>query len=297
MTDASAGIRANGTNDYGWKHAVVIIDAANIGDFELMSNRRDLRAGKVRQLVKLLKEGGHFESTFVVNLRDGKYRLIDGNHRFESISKFLAEYPSRRVKVALNVYEDLSEEEELEKYTAWNLGAKQTTNDFIKLHWDEVPQFAKMQTSAGFPISIRHAWSGQKMEAKLLLNAYFVKGYAGDYPGPSMGNGQSFIAKSKLLTRDDLLILRQLMVDYLAVFGAPDSKSNYYRPAVFQPLVDIWLRNYEQVPSNDLQKRFRRVVGHHKLVEYAQQSGTMQTCQFARKDLLSIMNGKAPRLV
>jgi hypothetical protein len=287
-------LRSVGTTGFNWTYAIATIDSATINQFVVLANRRDIRQGKVRQLVRLLKDGKHFESAFVVNIVDEQHRLIDGNHRIEAIRKFIADHPGRKVRVAMHVYRDLSPKEELEMYTTWNLGTKQTTNDFIKLHWDEVPQFKRLQVEKGFPVSIAPTWSGKAVEAKLLLNAFFAKD-ALPYSGPSMVNGQTFIAKAKLISEEDIATLHAAVTDIVAVFGQPDSKSPYYRPAVLQPVLDIWFRNYTKHTSEQLRKKLGRLIGNFRVLDYANQSGTMQTCIFARKDYLTLMNGSAVR--
>jgi hypothetical protein len=44
-----------------------------------------------------------------------------------------------------------------------------------------------------------------------------------------------------------------------------------------------------------MKKRFKKIIGHKTVVDWAAGSGTLQNCQFARRDFLMLMNGSSTR--
>jgi len=282
-------LRAVGTNTYKWVYETAIIDKNNIDDYEILTNRRDIRSGHVRKLRKLLEAGKHFESALVVNRKGKKLRLIDGNHRIEAIRLFLEMYPERKVKCGMHVYDNLDEEAERETYKTWNSGLRQSTNDFIKQYWDEVPFFKRVQKATGFPHNTGVTWSTHQMEARLLIGAYFGSKLP-VYNGPFAGNGESFIEESRKLKKDDATLMKGFMLEYINIFSAPEKTNNYYRPTIFSGMMDIWMKNYNRVPAEIMQKKMKAVLGNAFVVQWGPQSGTIPNCVLARRDLLSVMN-------
>ncbi|MAG92007.1 hypothetical protein CMO83_05000, partial [Candidatus Woesearchaeota archaeon] len=80
------------------------------GKFEILTNRRNIAKSTVNSIFDGLINNKHFDSSFVVNKDNGKFRLIDGNHRYEAIVKYLAANPENRVEVTLHVYKELDED-------------------------------------------------------------------------------------------------------------------------------------------------------------------------------------------
>ncbi|GAI22161.1 unnamed protein product [marine sediment metagenome] len=109
------------------------INVDNIGDFVLLEHARKCRTSKVSQLKKLLLGGEHFDAPIVIN-QNSKKRVIDGQHRILAIKKAIEINPDITVEVLLAKYKDLDEAEERDVFNRWNIGTKQSTDDFIKMH-------------------------------------------------------------------------------------------------------------------------------------------------------------------
>ena len=117
-----------------------VIDSSNISKFFInQRDRRQIRQGKVKELQALLKNGGHFNSPFVVNEMENFWRLIDGNHRLEAIIGAIKEDKKFSITIWMAVYRNLTPTQEREIYSVWNKGTAQSSTDFLKAHFEIVP--------------------------------------------------------------------------------------------------------------------------------------------------------------
>jgi len=257
--------------------------------FIRLHNRRDIRKTVVNKLLRVLEEGGHFETPLMTNRVNGKERLLDGNHRIEAIGKYLTKYPERKVEVWIFYYEDLTKDEEREMYTKWNLGTKQNTNDFVKQYWDKI--YITKLFKGNFPVKVTPCWSQSSIEFKTL-----VFGYLGTrsetYTGGFHGSAIDFIEECKKLGDKSFKHIREFMKDYMSVFGNPDKKNMHYKTSVFYSLFRIWMDNLHKKSMTDIQAAFLRVRGHERVVYYSSLGGTRELCQQSRLDLLNAINGK-----
>jgi hypothetical protein len=268
-----------------------VIGKAELNDFVLLSNRRDIRGGVVNKLARLLKSGGHFESPFVTNrINDHKERLIDGNHRYEAIKQVIDENPNFKVEVIIVYYEDLNPQEERQLYTTWNSGTKQNTNDFVKQYWTTIP-IVKLMNREGFAYPVRHIWSKKAIEFKTLVGGYLTKNDA-TFIGGYQGSAFDFIIESQSLGANDCKVIDAFLKEYIAVFGNPDKKSIHYRQAVFYSLFRIWLENKGSKNPALIATALRRVRNHPVVVRYANLGGTRENCVTCARELLEIINGQ-----
>lgn len=287
-------LRSLGTSEYRWKYTQLIVDQDNINDFIFLENRRQIRKATITRLVQLLASGGHFESPIVVNKVDDKYRLLDGNHRTEAMITFFTRYPNRRIKVPICYYEDLTIEEEREVYTKWNLGTKQNWNDFVKQYWDTFSITKKLKMTKGFPCDVGPAWTTKRMEFRLMVSAY-LGSQSDTYIGMYQRNVMEFIDACQQLNDGDLQIMKVMMQEYIDIFGLPDKKSMYYRPAVYAPIADIWYRNSKNMMPHKIQARLKKLLGSERVVHWGTQGGSRTNLIQARKDFVEVMNGTRKR--
>ena len=142
----------------------IILDKDSMELIELV-NQRQIRQTQVNSILRSLKKGEHFDSMFVVNVNNGKkkVRVIDGGHRTTALDKYFA-----KVRVSMAVYKDLTAHEEKIVYTKWNLGVKQTIEDFINSYRSEIPLYDYMLEM--LPVSIYG--SKNKMRLRYIVDAY-----------------------------------------------------------------------------------------------------------------------------
>jgi len=281
-------MRKDGINKIQAKGKKVILSKKNLKKFEKLMNRRDIRKGKVNKLCTLLEKGNHFETPLMTNIKNGKERLIDGNHRMEAIEKYLGKNPERKVESWIFYYENLTEEQERKIYTKWNLGTKQTTNDFVKQYWDTFP-IVKIIEQNGFPWNTNYVWTSKAIEFKLLISSYLNKNDK-IFRGFSMNSAIEFIEQVNKLKEDDYYKIRSFLKEYMAIFGNPDRRNTYYRPTIFSAMFRIWLDNLEK-SLKEIKNSFIKLRGHERIIYFSQFGGTRDICIQCRKDLLNVING------
>ena len=105
-----------------------------------------------------------------VNVNNGKrkIRVIDGGHRTEALKKYFESNNDAKVKVSMAVYKDLSESEERAVYTKWNLGVKQSIDDFIWSYRIEIPEYENILNE--LPVTVYG--SSEKIKARYVIDAY-----------------------------------------------------------------------------------------------------------------------------
>jgi len=293
MTEEESNLRVIGTSTKGWKYKTMILHKGNINkDFVVLLNRRDIRKGNVSKLNGVLLKGEHFETPLVANRLNNKWRLIDGNHRYEAIKRLLERYPKRKVEIGVCYYENLTEDEEKMVFTKWNLGAKQSLSDFLKQYWQDI-RITKKLKKPFFPWEISHKW-GQgltpAMEFKQLIGPYLVKDSDGDsvitHPGPAM----NFIEASQELGDSDLKVLKQFMEEYMDTFGNPDKRNPMYRGCPFIVAMRIWLKNYGKINPAAMKKRLRKLQGHERAMFWSTQGASRTNMIQCLRDFLEVIN-------
>jgi len=280
-------IRAMGTTWQKWKYTTMIMGKDEIENLEPLDCKRQVRSSNVSKLRRLLEAGKHFETPFVCNKVGKKWRLLDGNHRFEALRQFFDKFPARRVQVAVCYYEDLDADEERNIFTIWNLGTKQTTNDFVKLHWDEIP-ITKLMKKPSFPWNVSPYPSPNTIEFKLLTAPYLVKDSQYDYR--FHGSAHDFIEAAKLLGKDDLPVLKQFLQEYIELFGQPEKGNIMYRPCNFIATMRIWLNNRTQVTPDKMKKRLSKLRNCERSVYWSGQSNNTDSVRQCFKDFLEVVN-------
>ena len=269
----------------------VILDKQNIKRFVKLTNRRDLRTGVVNKLVKVIENGDHFETPLMVNRKKDKDRLLDGNHRVEAIEKYLTNNPADKIEVVLFYYEDLTVDEERKMYSKWNLGTKQTLNDFIKQYWNAIPIVKLIAKDTKFPCKVTQKWAKDSIEFKQFIQAYLMSKSkvfgAGRHP-----TALEFIEVCQKLGEKDLRVMRAFMTDYVDVFGKPDRRNMHYKKAVFTSLMRLWIDNYQAVGYSDMKKHFTKIRGHERVVYYsALGAANLEIVRQCHIDLRGTLNG------
>lgn len=181
------------------------LNASNINDYEVFENNRNIRKGQLKSLRKAMCMPNirHPTTPFVLNIREEKQRIIDGQHRHIIFDDFLRRYPERSIEVIFCIYEGLSNEEERQVYRIWNIGAKQNTTDFINCYKDEIPYLELFCMSTNSSIY----GSTHKQKVKQIADAWFSseKMKQGTMCGYFETDLVAYIDKMIALSKEDVL--------------------------------------------------------------------------------------------
>ena len=288
-------LREVGTSTYPWVYKRDVVSKNDTKKFVVLNNRRDIRNTHVSKLRRILEAGEHYDTPLVVNFRNGKYRLLDGNHRYESMCQLLEKYPERKIAVGLCVYTDLDDAQEKVIYTRWNSGSKQNFNDFVKQYWDDISVALKMERS--FACKVRPSWGGSGvMEFRSLMKPYVThKRNPNTQDMSFQGGAMDFIHACQNLDTEDYKITKAFMTEYMSIFGVPDRKNKYYCAPTFPSMFGIWLKNYERISAASMRKKLAKITGHERFVYWCGQGGTRTNVYFCMRDLTAVMNASVKR--
>lgn len=280
-------MRVDGINKIEAKTKKIVVDKDNVSQLIMMGNRRDIRSGKVRKLYQILEHGKHFETPIVTSIRESVERVLDGNHRVEAISKYLLKHPERKVELWVFYYENLNCEEEKQKYTTWNLGTKQTTNDFVQQYWDEIPILKMFGKNPTFTVS--HKWQSHAIEFKTLMSVYLTRNEK-KFQGGFGGSAMDFIEECKKLGNADFLVVKNFLDEFMSIFGAVDRDNYHYKQAVFFAIQRIWLDNYKYKNPAEMRKYLKRLVMNTTVIYYQKLGGTRENTTRCRDEFLKDLN-------
>lgn len=270
-----------------YKTTKVVVTKDNIDDlFVVTKNRRQIRKTGVGNLKTQLNQGKHFETPLVANKIDDKYRLLDGNHRYEAMKDYFDKHEDEKIEININYYEDLTKDAEKEVYTKWNLGTKQTRNDFLQQYFDNI-QVVKLFEN-DFPCSVGVYPQKNEISFGRILDAYSIA------TSPSGGfgiihSGKLMVDRAKRLTSTDYQYLFAYFSIHKASFG--DIENNEYINACILPgLMKVWWDNKIRFKAKDFVKYFKqRLFNKTGLLIWAKQHGPGAKAQ-AYTNIKSMLN-------
>jgi hypothetical protein len=256
------------------------------GKFVKLLNRRRIAPNVVKKLHQSLENGKHFDSPFVVNERDGKLRLIDGNHRMDAIEKYLGANPTHRVEVTLNIYEGLDDQEEKDLFTSWNLGRKQNTNDVVKQYEDNIDIFKLMKKDFPVPVS---AYGGITAISFFKLVGSYISTKGPKFQGGFIGSPWNFIDKSQELGHSDYNLMKAFMNDFQKAFG-PIKNNRFMRTTPFTAIMRIWVDNKQNMLPEKMINYFKlKLVNDKRADDLGSMSGR-GACVYVRGQYLVLLN-------
>ena len=259
--------------------------------FEILTNRRNISNSTVNSIFDGLINDKHFDSSFVVNKVKEKYRLIDGNHRYESIIKYLAANPDNRVEVTLHVYKNLNEAEEKLLYTLYNKGKKQSTNDFVQQYKDEIPLWKIITDPRTFPAKVSVYGGINAISFYKLVGAY-ISCLKPRFTGGYFGKPLDFIEDSKQLGHSDVKLMGEFLKDYLKAFG-PLRNNKWFRTTPLTAIMRIWIDNRENFRPDKMVKWFQEKLAMDAEAIDLGSSGGQGATKYARdKYLIKLNNGR-----
>jgi hypothetical protein len=283
-------MREDAVNRIEAKTTKIVLDSKSIKDeFIRLDNRRDIRSAQVNRLYKVLEAGKHFETPVVTHLQKNKHRLLDGNHRHEAMLRYLEKHPNRKIELWIFYYENLDESQEKEYYTKWNSGIRQTTNDFVKQYWKEIPFTHWVKNDSSFPYPISHIWTSNAIEFKLLVGGYTARNTK-SFIGGFSGSAIEFIEKAKQLTKEDYKVIKAFLTEFMGIYGMPDKQNVHYNLNTFNSIMRIWLDNLKRVSYQTMKKALTKLRNCERIIYFDKFSGSRSTSSELRFELLKLLN-------
>lgn len=262
-----------------------IIDENTIKQFIFTENRRKIRNGVVEDISYSLNRGQCFDEPIHVNFREEQYRIVDGNHRMTAVTKYLDNNPQDSIEINLAIYNGLTDEEERRLFDVLSSVAKQTMNDFVKIHFDEVEIFHMINDD--FPIPIKIYATTANLSYANLMNVWFCKeGMYWNY----QSKRNNFLDDCKRMKRADHHDMVKFFDVLIKYFGKPEMVNPYYKPIPLWIITSLYFRNSGVIDQEELWKRLKeKVFADFKIIEHAT-SRNREVGMELRKYLVDKMN-------
>jgi len=261
----------------GYEIETMMVTKDNINKFEVMENRRQIGEYHVRNILASLGRGKNSMGVIIVNRKQNRIRLIDGNHRIEALRRFLNRRINEKTKVevTLKVYRDLDEEEERITYTIEATRKNESYEDRLNMYKDTII-FWKLVSNPlkSFPCSVTIYGSNKSMRFRNLLNALYStessseKGY-----NPVYLKKNNIVEFAQDANFEDFRLMKEFMTFFQDTFGRVESSNMYLKTQFFQPLFDVYIRNRSQKDSRAFQERFRKIMGRSELLMFLNTTG------------------------
>jgi hypothetical protein len=267
------------TLEYGYETKDIILDKNGILLIDLI-NQRQIRESQVSNIIRALRQGKHFDVPFIVNVNNGtkRIRVIDGGHRTVALKKYFDMFPENKVKVNMIIYRDLTDTQEREIYTKWNVGVKQSIDDFINSYRVEIPEYETIISE--LPVSAYG--SKNKMKIRTVLNAYFSTKQK-IFRGTDFHRGTDFVESCKKIDQSDIETIKdtfEMMVDIFNPTGIVDfTRLPAFKITIFTALFHLIHDNKIMLGRNYIIKRMKTVFNSKSVLEtFSRISGSRQAC-------------------
>jgi len=238
-----------------------LINSSNISKFVINAkDRRDIRNGVVKDLIELLQGGGHFSSPFVINEVSDKNRIIDGNHRIEAIKKCIQTDANFSIVIWMAVYRDLTLDEERDIFSLWNKGKTQSSTDFLKMHFQNVPLGTEMLRR--LPVTIYG--DNNNLQIKNLVGCQIdCKKHRIHFTGSYSGGKEDTVFDFQHLTPEDVDTVEDFVEFMKSTFGA-FSKTNkqFYGTTPLSAFYKIWFDNKNHIKSSTMVNAFKKIFAN-----------------------------------
>jgi len=235
-------------------------------NFELYYKKRNLRKNKVDELYTVLNSGESFIGSMTVNMdtKTGRITIIDGQHRYRAIEKYLGNHPDAHIKVHAEYYEDLSKEEQYAIYLKVANQTPQTMVDAVTMGEDWIAIAKRMVND--FPVRVTHGMTKDAWNSTHLINAYLLRNKAPE--NSAAIRKKNFIPMAKAVPDEDTKRLAEFCTMHQDVFGDPGSGNDFCKYSVLNSLMKIWFYNIDKCGYDPkfLKGRIRKLVGDPKLI-------------------------------
>jgi hypothetical protein len=262
---------------------LIEINNSNIDSFVSSDYKRRVRDTGVSRLHGALIAGDLLKNPLHVVGRDEKYVIIDGNHRIDAIRRFIKNGHDG-VKVHIAIYKNISESEEKELYDSLAATVTQTLNDFIKIHFDEIPLIKMIEKNFPIEVNIYSRKNGilYSWVLRLIMSMY--------KDAPASFKKHSILETAKVWGVDEYTKLQRFFMIYKKCFGEPEASSPYYKFGTIWITASIFFRNNDAVKENALWELFeKKIVGNRFIIE-ASKTNNREVLTEYRAHLLQQLN-------
>ena len=280
----------------GYEIETMVVTKSNMDKFEVMEHRRQIGEYHVRNILAALGTGKNSMGVIIVNKKQNRIRLIDGNHRIEALRRFLNRRSQEKTKVemTLKVYRDLDEEEERKVYTLEATRKNESHEDRLNMYKDTI-MFWKLVSNPlkGFPCEVTIYGSKKSIKLRTLLNALYSTESSPEKGGynPIYLKKNNMVEFAQEMNFEDFRLMKEFMAFFKDTFGRVEPSNIHVKTQFFMPLFDIYIRNRQQKDSRTFQERFRKIMGRAELLAFLNSTGK-ESQERIREIMIGYMNHK-----
>ncbi len=271
----------------------ILVKREDVSKFIFTDYKRIIRERAVGRLNVDLQETGHFKNPIHLNEINGEWRIIDGNHRIEAVRRFFESPNVLKAKkeagltIPLAIYKNLSVEEERVLYDQLARVVTQSLTDFIKIHFDEVPIFKRIDNNFPFNVSIYGTEGAVKFQT--LFEVWASK--ENEIIEQSGRSKEEILEKLKEYTDRDYHEMLDYFKQYVNIFGMPAIGSPYYKTGTLWITTSIYFRNFRVIDQNELWKFIKeKLFQNLSLMECAALSRNRSGLNDRRRIILAGLN-------
>ena len=150
----------------------------------------------------------------------------------------------------------------------WSSGATQTLDDKFTLNTNEIPIISLIQADIEFPVKVQISGEFRKTQIGVRLIP-ILRGYIGYDRMSSITtnktNGlstQILLADAKKLSKDDFDFIKEMMEDFVKVFGVPDATNSWRNPVRLESFIKMYRTNRNVYGRNETVRRMKYVKLH-----------------------------------
>ncbi len=249
-----------------------VIKKDNVENFINPEWQRNIRQTNVDKFRKIIKEGNLLGTLLTVNKINGKFRLINGNHRINAIRDVIDKVTN--VKVVLDIYEDLTKEEEKDLFAKISIETPLTVDDLLYINKKELKLYNKLNKDLPIKISIYRHKNNVRLKTIIdCIDASKSKNKSFDIR--SIGKDR-VVEVGKNINELDFEGLNKFFNLFKNSVG--DVQENrFYKPIILVPLLNIFLLHHfnstlkteERMSNEQWIKLFQKILIDTILMEYS----------------------------
>jgi len=164
--------------------------------------------------------------------------------------------------VNLAIYNNLDTDDERRVFTTWNLGRRQSSNDFIKIYADDIPIWKLMRKK--FPVPVR-IYRPQKSQHGIhfvnLMRAYMTAWARTDGKlAPHAKRMDKTLEEIIALDRSDYELLAEFCIWFEDVFGKMNTGNPYTNTSFLTGIMTAYFDGMTTMSRKDVTARFKNKI-------------------------------------
>ena len=272
----------------------IMITPKLLEKFQMIENRRHISNQHVKNIHGVILANKNPLGVMIVNEREGKWRLIDGNHRIEAVKRFYSYKKAHEeigIECIIKIYKNLSADEERQVYADEAKRKNESYEDRLNLYKDTIIFWKLTQDTINkFPCKVTIYNQVDSIKFRTIIDSLSTVKCEG-----RNGYVQSYLDKEEMidfareLKFDDFQAMKKFITIFQTTFGSMGKNNIFARKQAFIPLFDIFYKNFLNADSQSVIDRFKEIVGKSDVIMYLNMQGR-EAQQMVRKIMLNYIN-------